>query len=80
MTKQDVYAHYAFEDDLKERFVALLKRRITLSYDDEIHITDYKFISAHDSFRVEYKVSGGHFNDVHTRGSVILPISEVCDL
>ena len=80
MTKEDVYAHYAFKDDLKERFVALLNRRISLSYDDEIHIFDYKFIPAHDAFRVEYKVSGGHFNDVHSWGSVILHLSEVCEL
>lgn len=79
MTKQDIYAHYAFEDDLKECFVALLKRRVNLSCDDEIHVLDYKFIPAHDAFRVEYKVSGGHFNDVHSWGSIILPLSEVCE-
>ena len=81
MTKEDVYSHYAFENDLKERFLVLIKRRVgELSYDENVTIRDFGYIRNQDAFRVDYTLSGGHYNRVYSFGSIVIPLSEVCEL
>ena len=81
MTKQDVYAHYAFEDELKKRFLVLVERRIgELSCDENLIVRDFGYLRNQDAFRVDYTLSGGHYNSVYSFGSIVIPLSEVCEL